>query len=49
MKETVKTAENIKQRIILALKWIGIVAVCAALVEALRIFMWMCYYAEIPM
>ncbi len=49
MEETVKTTGNIKQRIISALKWIGIAAVCATLVEVLRIFMWMCYYAGMPM
>ncbi len=38
-----------KDKVITALKWVGIVILCAVLFEALRFFMWMCYYAGTPM
>ncbi len=38
-----------KRKVITALKWAGIVAACIIIVEAVRFFMWACYYAGIPM
>lgn len=45
MEEKLTTKEKIKMAIVI----IGIIAACAVGLELLRMFMWACYYAGIPM
>lgn len=42
-------AETLKDKIALVLKFIGMIGGCAVFLKLLQTFMWMCYYAGIPM
>ena len=45
MEEKLTTKEKIKMTLVI----IGIIAACVVVLELLRLFMWACYYAGIPM
>ena len=42
-------AKTLKDKIILVLKFIGMIVGCLVFLKLLQIFMWACYYAGIPM
>jgi len=42
-------SSSMKHKIITVLKWAGLVLLANIIVEALLAFMWLCYYAGVPM
>lgn len=42
-------AETLKEKIVLVLKFIVIIGGCFVFLKLLQIFMWLCYYAGVPM
>lgn len=42
-------AETLKEKIIFTAEVVGVFMCCFAFLKLLQIFMWMCYYAGIPM